>query len=350
MVRGDRFSLEEQTGIHRQRISNLILGTKMSLFGWYNPEKNPEGLTASELISRAISSPVVHNLHHYDGRQWSGTRREFASTFGAELTFQSEEGHCCGWYRSAEDAARHEARLSDKGRKVASARGDISGASNPNADRTPVRLVGPDGVVETRLRTEWVFETVLEKADIQALVDGAQVSAKGFRLFENRDAVSGEELRLQRMREARRAGRRRDLYEHASGYRFWGCLECAAKVSGVPPDNLGDLRRHKGARASVHGWRIVGVPAIPKDLGGRLCFPVTPGPPPAPPIKLIDRHDHSSVIQGACSAPPAMKFEIVDPEGRIGSRTADEWVATTPLTKIDISNLIMGRQASARGG
>jgi len=45
-----------------------------------------------------------------------------------------------------------------------------------------------------------------------------------------------------------------------------------------------------------------------------------------------------------------MKLEIVDPEGRIGSRTADEWVVTTPLTKIAISNLIMGRQASARGG
>lgn len=130
-VSGNRFELEEQTGVTRQQISAVLCGAKMSAHGWYSPEHNPEGLTKSELLSRGISCKKVYNLYHWDGRVWSGVRSKFKADFGGDLIFANEDSHCRGWYRSRSFASKHFDRVGEKARRVSSARGCIKGKNNP---------------------------------------------------------------------------------------------------------------------------------------------------------------------------------------------------------------------------
>lgn len=132
---GNRFELEDSTGVPRQQISAVLRGASKSRFGWYCIAHNPNGLTGGQLISLAKRDNATSTLHHHDGRVWSGTRLEFKAMTGLQMHWQSRS--IAGWYRCADEASRHAEFVSAKGRKVAAGRGDngdISGSNNPNAD------------------------------------------------------------------------------------------------------------------------------------------------------------------------------------------------------------------------
>lgn len=149
-VSGTRHEIAEVTGLSVSRIASVLNGGKFSAGDWYWPETNPEGLTGGERISQAIASDELLRLFHADGREWSGTRRDFADHFGQKFFIQPGSHHCFGWHLDPIDAARLSDRTKRRAITASQARGDISGRNNPMAgsDRRKdelVRLSHKDG-------------------------------------------------------------------------------------------------------------------------------------------------------------------------------------------------------------
>lgn len=182
-VSGNRFELEAITGIPRQQISALLLGEKKTNRGWYCVAHNPMGKTATELTSEGIRSKQVFDLYHYDGREWRGTRWEFAKEFGAQLVFQTEGGSVLGWYKSKQDAAAHWDKKREKAIRVSSARGSISGSANPNADTNVYRwriIATGEEVLATKIEIKSKFG--LKSSSICSLFSGRQKQTSGIAL------------------------------------------------------------------------------------------------------------------------------------------------------------------------
>lgn len=180
---GNRFDLERQTGVPRQQISALLLGSKKTNRGWYCTLHNPNGLTKSEQLSIKLRSDEVFTLYHHDGREWVGTKLDFQKQFGANLYFQTKNGDVQGWHRTRMDAEGYESRLKSKARKAADARGNISGAGNPNADKSKYRflvLETGDVVDATKIEAKHMFG--VDSAGLCALFSGRQRKTRGIAL------------------------------------------------------------------------------------------------------------------------------------------------------------------------
>lgn len=183
-VTGDRFELEAATGVPRQRLSQIILGVRMSVVGWYNPIFNPEGKTSARLKSEARASAEVIALFHHDGREWSGTRIEFYQMTGLQLFFQSPEGHVSGWYRTKAQAQAHDQYYIGRATRNAAKRGDISGLANPRADQTPYRWRHKvTGEVRIQTRVEFCRYNDATPAHVCNILNGRQKQTRGWELL-----------------------------------------------------------------------------------------------------------------------------------------------------------------------
>lgn len=193
VVEGNRFDLSEATGVTRQQISAVILGAKKSAHGWYSETHNPEGLTRSELLSRGLRSREQINLFHADGRTWTGTVWDFRKQFGVGLTFQHESGCVQGWYRSSDQAKSHGTLKKAVLARALEARGKISGASNPNADRRLYHFqVIATGEVIVATKTEIRERFGIKSPNLCAIFSGRQKQTGGIRLAETELAVGTE--------------------------------------------------------------------------------------------------------------------------------------------------------------
>lgn len=152
---GNRFEIEAATGVDRQQISAVLLGSKKSAHGWYFLKHNPTGMTRGEILSAVKRDPSVFNLYHHDGREWIGSRCDYKKEFGHRLGFQTPHGDCAGWHRTKADAVDYANRNITILRKNAEARGCIKGAQNPNADKTIYEFV-------VQATGEHVFATQVE--------------------------------------------------------------------------------------------------------------------------------------------------------------------------------------------
>jgi hypothetical protein len=183
---GNRFELEEQTGVPRQKISALLRGANKTSNGWYSKVHNPNGLNTSQLLSESIRSNDVLVLHHYDGRIWQGTRKEFSDKFGGKFFLQHPNGSCLGWHKSKEDASKYYDRILGKTSQAANARGDISGSNNPNADTRKywfVVLATGEKIEATKVELKQRFD--IKSSDICALFNGRQKKTKGISLYKS---------------------------------------------------------------------------------------------------------------------------------------------------------------------
>jgi hypothetical protein len=131
VVSGNRFELSEKTSLTRQRISALLLGAKKTANNWYFEKHNPDGLTKGELRSLQIRDQEIHNLYHFDGREWKGTKIDFKNEFGSRLYFQSKHGNVLGWHKTKDDSLSYHQRIKEKSLFASQSRGDISGDKNP---------------------------------------------------------------------------------------------------------------------------------------------------------------------------------------------------------------------------
>jgi hypothetical protein len=180
---GDRFDLAMQTGLPRQAISKLFLGSVKNRGGWYTTMHNPDGKNTSELRSLIRRCQKVHSLFHYDGREWRGTKWEFRRAFGFALEFQHESGCVQGWYRSRELAAAHDPTRSKTRAKALAARGSIAGADNPNADPKPYRFrVVETGEIIVATKTEIRDRFKIKSANLCAIFSGKQRQTGGIAL------------------------------------------------------------------------------------------------------------------------------------------------------------------------
>lgn len=181
---GNRFELEMQTGVTRQNISRLVLGTRSSNHGWYNPIFNPEGKQPNQIKSEAKASAEVIALFHHDGREWSGTRIEFDQMAGLQLFFQSPEGHVAGWYRTKAQAQGHDQYYIGRATRNAAKRGDISGLANPRADQTPYRwrhqVTGEERI---QTRVEFCLANNATPAHVCNILNGRQKQTRGWELL-----------------------------------------------------------------------------------------------------------------------------------------------------------------------
>lgn len=186
---GRRFYLEKRTGVPRQQLSAIFRGEKKSAHGWYVPYHNPNGLDRSGILSHSLRDRGRHTLYHFDGREWSGSFSEFQEMTGSKLFWQSEaHKHIKGWYASRDEALRHNARISERATRIASARGNISGARNPRHDPTIYEFW--NFATEDRAkctRHELCVAAGIEYGDMSAVLSGKRQSAKGWTLWSRRN-------------------------------------------------------------------------------------------------------------------------------------------------------------------
>jgi hypothetical protein len=232
---GNRFDLASVTGVSRQQISALLRGAKKTAHGWYSPAHNPNGLSGKELASATIRSRAYATLFHFDGRVWSGSPAAFSDMTGAKLTWNKpHQKHIAGWHRTREDAAEYAARVVAKSRRVASARGCIAGARNPNADalRYQWRVVATGELVDA---TKYEIRTrfLLKAAQISALFAGRQSQTGGIALAEETESIA-------RAKEAYRKSRRAE-------YRLGG---------KIPAYSGGEVCRAAIKNGRVHEGRL----------------------------------------------------------------------------------------------
>lgn len=194
VVVGTRCHLMAETGLSNRAISALLLGQKKSYGGWFSPTHNPLGKTRGELLSEAFRSPELLSLYHFDGREFVGSRVEFARQNGARYWLQPGSLHCLGWYAEKSLASSHHERVSSVRRATASLRGDISGESNPNADHSVYEFVNEfTGETVAKTRTQMQADYGISVSAIAGVVRGTQVSASGWKLkgVERKRAVKG---------------------------------------------------------------------------------------------------------------------------------------------------------------
>lgn len=180
---GNRFVLEQITGVTRQQISAVLKGAKKSAHGWYTKTHNPLGKTGCELTADVIRDSEIYALYHYDGREWEGTRKQFEESFGGKLGFSKRRNSCLGWHREKEDAASYTEKRLAKNKKATDSRGCISGENNPNADKSKYRFVVLETgkVVEaTKIEAKMLFG--VKSSDLCALFNGRQYKTKGIAL------------------------------------------------------------------------------------------------------------------------------------------------------------------------
>lgn len=150
-VRGVRSELTRGTGLKQKAVSCLITGGLKSCYGWFAAHKFNSWADVVRSQEEGRRDPTVFNLVRADGSTWSGTHSQFREQFGRGLYFQSAIGHCAGWFRDESHIPAWEESEKTKRENAATARGDIRGASNPNADTSPRRFrKGDDEVTVTR--------------------------------------------------------------------------------------------------------------------------------------------------------------------------------------------------------
>lgn len=180
-VAGTRKELEAATGLAARAISSLATGSKKSYSGWFCPKHNPFGKKKEDFISDANASGEVLTLYHFDGREWSGTRKDFKSKFNKRFYIQKNSKHCFGWYKSKDDAASHNESLLNRCKSNAAMRGSVSGESNPRADKTKYTFVKVDsGKKLIATRQEMIGLHGIKGDKIGRLIRGEQLSADGW--------------------------------------------------------------------------------------------------------------------------------------------------------------------------
>lgn len=137
---GNRFELEEQTGLNTSEISALLTGRRMSSKGFYFKKYNPKGLIGY----RAIHEEKNKNIYHfiYDGYK----NKHKISKYGLDMMFGKENvsrllkgQYIDGWnIYGIMTKKEHKSMMS---RKRASKRGNISGENNYCADRVKYRFL-----------------------------------------------------------------------------------------------------------------------------------------------------------------------------------------------------------------
>lgn len=183
VVRGTRLEVMEETGLTNRAVSALILGQKHTYNGWYSVSANPEGRTGIDWSEHPMSCKEVFKLYHHDGREWSGTKRDFQAEFGQKLYFQSEGGHCAGWYKSKDDADKHDENMKERCTAISRTRGDISGANNPRADNTTYCFENEEtGEIVNKTRTQMAKDYGLKSSQLTAVLKGRQFAAGDWKL------------------------------------------------------------------------------------------------------------------------------------------------------------------------
>lgn len=178
-ARGTRSAIGEATGLSNAYLSTLVRGSKKSVNGWFAAQHFPdwEALTRSRWDD--FRSSEVFNLTNLDGRTWTGTKSAFYAEFGRQLYFQTDSGHCAGWFRCQSHIAPWMKADQANRQSAADARGDISAGSNPNADST--RYLFKSGEVSLNLtRSEFAVSFGVHHLKVTQLLNGDLKSLEGW--------------------------------------------------------------------------------------------------------------------------------------------------------------------------
>jgi hypothetical protein len=244
---GRRFYLAKRTGVSAKSLSQLIIGSKKSCFGWYSPVNNPRGLSKSELIKLKVRSKDRQTLHHYDGRVWTGTLQEFKAMTGSQLSWQSARHKAIkGWYAEKSDALEHRDRISVKAKSIAATRGDISGTRNPRADQEIYSFYNHlTGERRQCTRCEICVAADIRSGDMTAVLSGRQQSAKGWTLWARRNEKFKRPPSV--------------ICFSKDGCLIQGTRSEIAKKLGTAPDNIsyGIYSIRAGKSKNYKGWTLV---------------------------------------------------------------------------------------------
>lgn len=184
---GNRFEIEEVTGLKRSSISQIIKGEKLNYKGWYFPPMN-NGKNRKQLIleKSIVVCRKIYKLYHYDGRSWSGIKTEFKNQFGRRLYFQTKNGCCAGWYLTKLDAENHFENIKAKSLIASNSRGSISGLNNPRSDKTVYDWINFE-TRETKRATRYemsVFLGLNNPGKMSCIFSRKQKSIRGWGLYD----------------------------------------------------------------------------------------------------------------------------------------------------------------------
>lgn len=174
---GTRTDIVDETGLSREKISALILGTRNSAFGWFYPAMNPEGLSGYLMgIDNAQSDKTIYTFYHISGETFTGTRIAFEQKTGyypnalvTGLIESSQDGwamtpdKCSSWLDGIQERAQH----------AADSRGDISGLNNPRADQAIIEFIHTErGESKYFTRVKMVNFLGTTNQQMQGMLDG----------------------------------------------------------------------------------------------------------------------------------------------------------------------------------
>ena len=178
-VEGPRPEVALATGLTQSNISSLICGSNRSLHGWFSTLhfESWKGVEAANWKGRGCQDSI--RLIHLDGRTWEGRLSDFRRQFGRPLFFQTDSGHCAGWFRCQSHIAPWVKADQANRQSAADARGDISAGSNPNADST--RYLFKRGEASLSLtRSEFAASFGVHHLKVTQLLNGDLKSLEGW--------------------------------------------------------------------------------------------------------------------------------------------------------------------------
>jgi hypothetical protein len=185
VVSGDRIDISEKTNLAPRAISALLLGQKHNYNGWFYPPKN-NGKSSREIYRIGnVTDQTIYNLHHFDGRIWSGRKVDFLDAFGKKLYFQKTNGNCNGWYKNQYDAKNHFLELQKKCKKNSEKRGNINGLNNPRSDKKIYHFINFETLEEKKMtRFELADFLEIKSSKLSCLFSLRQKSVRSWGLYD----------------------------------------------------------------------------------------------------------------------------------------------------------------------
>lgn len=186
---GNRFELSIKTKLARVFISKLILGTRKSMHGWYNPEHVKDGVIGHEiLIQNKVKDKNRFYVYDKNKKEYFVNRYELEQLMGSKKATSLLASHRTWSYGFTLDknAISREDSIKQITLMASKSRCDISGINNPRSDKNVYRFYNYfTNEVFIGTRADMAQKYNLRSVDVIRILSNEYDHIKGWRTENN---------------------------------------------------------------------------------------------------------------------------------------------------------------------